>query len=514
MAILTTLMTKYGDDALPKLLTEAKRVSSTNVIARNLEEAQLMKWVADKMSIDSIFNLLKLDEAGGDLFKSPLLSTWVKYAFKLEKQPQKTISVAIKLEKVELEQWLSNGKSSEEAFKLLSLNDETGNLLKNPTFNTWVSCVTNADKENPYDVVFAKLSTRYDDEDMFKLIFSAKQDSKTYAFAKNLELPQLKAWARDDKSPSDVFKLLSLQVEEGIDLLKSDKLRVWVAYVEQLKKNPDEVLLNELKLRYNDENLASMLAMSKTDYNSKQTGERLESFLQNNWIGEDKTAQDVFKLMKLEREGDAIFTSPMWSSWNSYVLKVSKDNPDESMYLILKSQFGEEKLKTMIGAAKENRRTKNIADKLQEEIWRSEGKSADDIFKLLKLNEKKEKFFEGPMLSTWISYVTKLEKFKVNPNEFVIITYLEKQFGEVKLAHILTMEKKQNHVATTKKVITDLQGMQFKRWMTEAGVDPNRLELMLLDGTSEKIIPANLDVILDFQKFYKANGGSPFYRYT
>ncbi|OWZ13507.1 RxLR effector protein [Phytophthora megakarya] len=173
MAILTTLMTKYGDDALPKLLTEAKRVSSTNVIARSLEEAQLTKWVADKMSVDSIFNLLKLDEAGGDLFKSPLLSTWVKYAFKSEKQPEETLfftlkkhfddeslakmllaakedsSVAIKLEKVELEQWLSSGKSSEEAFKLLSLNDETGNLLKNPTFNTWVSYVTKADKENP-----------------------------------------------------------------------------------------------------------------------------------------------------------------------------------------------------------------------------------------------------------------------------------------------------------------------------------------------------------------------------
>ncbi|OWZ13508.1 Avirulence protein [Phytophthora megakarya] len=219
MAILTTLMTKYGDDALPKLLTEAKRVSSTNVIARSLEEAQLTKWVADKMSVDSIFNLLKLDEAGGDLFKSPLLSTWVKYAFKSEKQPEETLfftlkkhfddeslakmllaakedsSVAIKLEKVELEQWLSSGKSSEEAFKLLSLNDETGNLLKNPTFNTWVSYVTKADKENPYDVVFAKLSTRYDDENMLKLISSARYilQNKT---VKRRDLQKILRWHR------------------------------------------------------------------------------------------------------------------------------------------------------------------------------------------------------------------------------------------------------------------------------------------------------------------------------
>ncbi|OWZ22771.1 RxLR effector protein [Phytophthora megakarya] len=286
MAILTTLMTKYGDDALPKLLTEAKRVSSTNIIARNLEEAQLTKWVANKMTVGSIFNLLKLDEAGGDLFKSPLLSTWVKYAFKLEKQPEETLfftlkkhfddeslakmllaakedsSVAIKLEKVELEQWLSSGKSSEEAFKLLSLNDETGNLLKNPTFNTWVSYVTKADKENPYDVVFAKLSTRYDDENMLKLISSAKQDSKTYRLAVNLEMAQMNAWAKNDKSPSDVFKLLSLQVEEGIDLLKNDMLRVWASYVENLNKNSDKLLLKILKVRNNEEELVNMLAMA------------------------------------------------------------------------------------------------------------------------------------------------------------------------------------------------------------------------------------------------------------
>ncbi|OWZ10940.1 hypothetical protein PHMEG_00016112 [Phytophthora megakarya] len=112
-----------------------------------------------------------------------------------------------------------------------------------------------------------------------------------------------------------------------------------------------------------------------------------------------------------------------------------------------------------------------IADKLQEEAWRSGGKSADDIFKLLKLDEKKEKFFESTMLGTWVSYVTMLEKFKVKSDEFVVIRYLEKKFGDMNLACMLSMEKKQNNDAM-KKVITDFQRMQFKRWMAEKGMDP------------------------------------------
>ncbi|OWZ17815.1 RxLR effector protein [Phytophthora megakarya] len=92
-----------------------------------------------QLQTGKLFMKFEVGKVEANLFESPQFQNWFQR------------SVAIKLEIAELEQWLSSGKSSEEAFKLLSLNDETGNLLKNPTFNTWISYITKAYKENPYD---------------------------------------------------------------------------------------------------------------------------------------------------------------------------------------------------------------------------------------------------------------------------------------------------------------------------------------------------------------------------
>ncbi|OWZ09237.1 RxLR effector protein [Phytophthora megakarya] len=531
VAVVTTLTKHYGDESLTKLLSEAKTSPNTKVIAEKLEDARLTKWLTEQKSVDDIFNLLKLDETGENVFKSPLLSSWVNYANKFQKNPDEIMfstlkthfddetlakmlvvakedssNIATKLEKVEFDQWLNSGKTSDDVFKLLSLNDDTGNLLKNPIFKTWVSYVTRTGKQSPYDFVFSKLLARYDDLSLAKLIYAAKRDHAMSSIAEKLEVAQLKAWRKSGKSSDDVFKLLSLEKVGVVDLLKRSLLNVWMAYVKILKKNPDEVLLSKLRLRHSDEWLVKMLLVAENDYRSKDIANRLQGSLQKTWINDGKTADDVFSLLKLGKEGDSVFTSPMWSTWNVYLTKLNKENPDESMYLVLKAQFGEEKFKTIIDKAKTNMITKNIADRLQEEAWRSEGKTMDDIFKLLKLGEKGDKFVESPMLTTWTSYVASLEKLKEKPNEFVGISYLEKRFGDLTLARILSTEKHQ-HSRTPEAVVTDLQQLQFKKWVNQNDLDPAMVGILL--ATKEDI--RNTRVTLDFYYFYNAHNGSPFY---
>ncbi|OWY96748.1 hypothetical protein PHMEG_00032906, partial [Phytophthora megakarya] len=173
-------------------------------------------------------------------------------------------------------------------------------------------------------------------------------------------------------------------------------------------------------------------------------------------LNEGRPADDVFKLLNLDKEGDRLFTSPMWNTWANYVARLEKGDPDKAIYSVLKANFGKENLKIIIDKAKGNVRTKMTADNLQEEAWLSEGKTDDDIFKLLGLDRKGAEFFESPMLSAWTSYVTGLEKIKEKSDEFLVITYLENRFGDkLNLARILSTEK-HRHLEPTHAVVSGL----------------------------------------------------------
>ncbi|OWZ09238.1 RxLR effector protein, partial [Phytophthora megakarya] len=513
VAMVRKLTNQYGDEDLTKFLVEGEKNIRTMTVADKLQKAQRTNWSADKKSVDDVFKLLKLDEPGENVFKNPLFDSWVQYANSIETNADKVMFLALKanfgdealakmwiaskknssiarqIEQLQLDHWYSSGKTSDEIFELLKLNDEIGNLLQSPTFYTWVSFVMKSNKQSPYDTIFAKLSTRYSEENLAELIAAAKHDS-VRSFAEKLEAVQLKVWLSKGKSPDDVFKLLSLHKEEGVDLLASDMLRVWSAYVERLNKNPDKLLLNKLKLRNSDEELAQFLLMARKDARLMTITDRLEEMMQKNWIDEGKSAQDVFKLYKLDEAGDSVFTNQMWSTWNSYVTKLNRGDPDESIYLVLKNHFGEKKLKTMMSMA-----TKPIADKLQQGGWLSEGKTADDIYKLLKFDQDGDKFIESPMVSIWVSYVKKIEKLKENPNEFAVILYLEQKFDDKDLARIISVEKQKN-ASATKEVTSELQQLQFKRWMRK-GMDPARVGKLL--ATEEDI--RNTRVTLDFYYF-------------
>ncbi|OWZ13976.1 hypothetical protein PHMEG_00012614 [Phytophthora megakarya] len=214
------------------------------------------------------------------------------------------------LEKAEFEQWLSSGKKSDDVFKLLKLNDETGSFLTNSAFYTWAMYITKMDNENPYHLVLAKLLTRYDEASLAKPIYAARRDPSidTAVLAGKLKTVQMKYWVAKGNTPDDVFKLLSLHKVDGLGLLKSDMLRVWESYVFTVHQNPIELHLKELKVHNKDDRLANMLVMAKQDARAFATADGLEVLLQKHWIDKRKTAVDVFKLMNLVSRRPGVVT--------------------------------------------------------------------------------------------------------------------------------------------------------------------------------------------------------------
>ncbi|KAG2766344.1 hypothetical protein PC129_g15450 [Phytophthora cactorum] len=64
----------YGDNGVAKMVEMGVRVPTTQKVSSNLRRQLLRKWEINEQSPEDVFKLLKLDEAGNDLFATPQIS--------------------------------------------------------------------------------------------------------------------------------------------------------------------------------------------------------------------------------------------------------------------------------------------------------------------------------------------------------------------------------------------------------------------------------------------------------
>ncbi|KAG6966348.1 hypothetical protein JG687_00004890 [Phytophthora cactorum] len=224
-------------------------------------------------------------------------------------QVSKTKNIAQQLEIIQLDNWLTQKTTADDVYSLLKLNANEGNLLQNPLLNTWISYI----QKN---------------------------------IAKKVERAQLVNWLSNGKTVDDAITLLRLNTGEGGELLKNPALSTWFSYVKMTKQNPDELLFLKLKTRFSDEELVTMIAVTR-DAKVWIYLEGLARVQLKNWLRKDKTADDIFNVLKLNKEGDTLFESPMTK------------------------YYGNERLETMFARAKDSATTTSLASKLEQEMWMS-----------------------------------------------------------------------------------------------------------------------------------------------
>ncbi|KUF99115.1 Glucan 1 [Phytophthora nicotianae] len=227
----------------------------------------------------------------------------------------------------------------------------------------------------------------YDEGELAKRLVAAKADWSSSVSVAKLEQALLNSWLAKEKTAEDAFKILRLSDDIGDDILRNPAVTTWYSYVKMRKQNPDELLFFELKKVLSDERLARTLVAAKKKGNAKIDVSVLEVEQFKYWLRGGKSADDIFTLLKLNKNGDKLFESPMLNTWVSYVVKLDEKNADELIFVALKNHYGIESVKEMIVQAKTRVTTENLASKLQEEVWRSTGKTEDDIFNLLKLDK-------------------------------------------------------------------------------------------------------------------------------
>lgn len=419
--------------------------------------------------------------------------------FGAKKLQKLTEGVQTKFQQQQLNRWEAEGKTSDGVFKLLKLDAEGTNILRSPELSTWMAFVSKQGKD-PYDFLLFKLRRRYDDVDLAKMLVLSKNDANSKAIAEKLETLQLEKWMTDKKSIIDVFRLLKLN-EEGVTLLKSPMLSIWVSYAEKLNKDPYELLFLAIKSTSFDEaKLAKMIGSAKGDIQTGFIAKKMEQLQLDKWSAAGKSGDDVFKSIGLDKEGGKLFESPAWNTWVAY-LNMQGNNADEIIFSVLRKQLGDVGLTNAFARANgaNSRLTKDVATRLEMDIWRMNGHTSDDMFKILKLNEKGDKVFESPGFTTWVAYVLKLDGYKKTPDEFAPIRQLERHFGDATLARMLANSKRRASSAKTKEYIKDLQDWQFEKWVVEE-TGPNVLSQLL----RKKLLGVDR-VRSDFRNFLKHN---------
>ncbi|EEY67551.1 secreted RxLR effector, putative [Phytophthora infestans T30-4] len=364
----------------------------------------------------------------------------------------------------------NNQQATDKLFKKLKVGKVEQNIFESSQFKQWAASVAKSYKKNAEAGDFAMVSTlssRYGDDVLASMVITAKSSQTIDPSLENkLMSSLLTKWQTEARTTDDVFKLLKLDIdevnllkspvlstwisyghrvggkspsgktatdasnilklkEEGASLLKNPTLPIWISYVYSLKQNPYELLLLKFKAHHTDASVARVIASAKSDQNSIIIVQNMQRTQIESWLKAGKSDEELFKLLELNKAGDQVLEDPLWRTWVAY-LKNLKGDADNRMYSVLKTQLGEEQLTKIITRAKTVGRTKATATKLELQVWGASGRSADDVFDLLKLDVKKSDVVESVAFKTWYTYMKTMKQY----NEKAVITKMEKHFGE------------------------------------------------------------------------------------
>ncbi|ETL33139.1 hypothetical protein L914_14286 [Phytophthora nicotianae] len=369
-----------------------------------------------------------------------------------------------------LKTWLEAGKSTDDVFKLLTLDNIADDLLANPQLQAWINYMRLFNSKNPkqQSTLIKTLTSHYGDDGVAKIIETAKQVPATATVAKRLQTEQIQRWITQDISPDDVFKLLKLN-KAGDKLFEQPQVVTWAKYLDDFNKvHPDQktTLISTLT-KYDEQTMVDMLVAAHKVPTTEQIAVRIQADLTNAWLTKQKSPTDIFKMLKLNTEGDTLLENSLFIAWTKYTDYYNLMYHKETIPVIstLTKYFSNKNLASMLVAASKNPNSEDLATQLQRDLlkyWLSEGNAPSYVFRRLQLEKTGEKLFDSPILNTWVLYVEYFRK--ENPTRKVnMLSILKEHYKhDGVLANMLVEATK---VDSTQKIAANLLDSLTLRWM-------------------------------------------------
>ncbi|OWZ08875.1 RxLR effector protein [Phytophthora megakarya] len=503
MSAISTLIRQYGDDVLFEMIKRAKMNSRTQDLAAKLEAQQMQYWLATRKDPDEVFQLFKLNKAGGKVLKNSEFAAWVKYVddltikypeeptfltptlakyingerlfevTSLAKNSDDTRDIATRLEGDWLKAGIHSKKTPEKAFLDLGFGQAADVLIERSSLlTTWEDYLKAFNKKYPNEktTMIETFTKVFGDADVTKMLAAAKKIDYEYArnMATNLEAAQLEMWLHGGKSTDDVFKLLKL--DKSANTFKDKPLLTqWVTYIDLfLTENPNKMasLFSGLQTHFKDRRLNEILNIVHTFPKMESTATKIQAEKIRSYLVKNEEPTNVFELLALDDIGDDVLGTPLFHSWMKYVEDFNKQNPDDktSWLTTLNFKFREKRLHRAINRALENQSTAKMGKMVQNAVlqeWLDQKTPPKLVFHFLELRKAEEQALVSPRFEAWAKYLDDFNK-RYPDDKTTMLDAINYNINIPNLLLAFNVAKKN---PSTEKVAVNLENAIIDSWL-------------------------------------------------
>ncbi|EEY60353.1 secreted RxLR effector peptide protein, putative [Phytophthora infestans T30-4] len=208
------------------------------------------------------------------------------------------IKGAVKAETLRLQ-----GKTADEAFALLKLDQAGDKLLDHKQFSKWVSFMKKSTKQYPQVEMVKTLTTKYSDDALVKMLEAGKQVKATNKISRELQFIQMTGWMQQGKSMGDVIKLLKLG--GGMDkLLVNPNLPILETYIHVFNKfnaGRQTSVIKELMGFHTEKVVSTALQAAKKSPETNAIATKLQAAQFRYWFDNKVKPPKIFGMLDMKK---------------------------------------------------------------------------------------------------------------------------------------------------------------------------------------------------------------------
>ncbi|KAG2810752.1 hypothetical protein PC129_g17454 [Phytophthora cactorum] len=173
-----------------------------------------------------------------------------------------------------------------------------------------------------------------DESKLIRLIEKAKKNPRSMERANEVETALLAKWRSDNLPLSSVWERLKFN-NYADDALSSGKLSMFSKYISKYYPDNEMPVLERFTTKYREVAVAKALELAKANAATKEFATKLQAQQLEGWLANQKSAVDVFKLLKVKEDGTLFMFSPKLEILTEYIkLFNSNKNPQDQAYMI------------------------------------------------------------------------------------------------------------------------------------------------------------------------------------
>ncbi|KAE8959335.1 hypothetical protein PR003_g31815 [Phytophthora rubi] len=232
-------------------------------------------------------------------------------------------------------------------------------------------------------------NSRYDQNTRHLRAHKHSLDDEERAFGVNIPVISKLAdkMSKNPKSEVEVFKLFAKMqlVNAKPNLFENPQFLKWTSAVTKGYKDSqaaDMAIAFTLARQHGDEGLAKMIVEAKKVSSTKDVAARLEEAQMKNWLSKKETADNVFRALKIEKDGYISLRNPLLGNWVTYVEKI-EENPYKLLLSKMRERYSDDIIAGLVGSARGKVVGPSIAQKVEGVVLRPRrSRSRSALFKV------------------------------------------------------------------------------------------------------------------------------------